>query len=795
MTTDELFEQLEKNKELYLTSEEYCMLESDTSRVVVVPARYTVFGVEEDTNVERVLFKFPKIVGDKVDLTTLNLRVNYMNALEETDRYLVDDVKETDDGYITFSWQIKSGLTPEMGQISFIVQAIKTESDGTIQKKWSTTVNKVGQVLEGLEVSETDEEKEKARDLLTQLLSEMEIKKDDLNKEIEAKGQETLESIPDDYYNLAGQSYKNLGVWDYTKLLKEAEQNTVYFVSMNDPPQLPNDVPTLENGKTVGPGWIRTSGVGFDDSGNKLKSQEYITWKSPYRKYNYLFLRTTNLEGEYSEWSLVGKQSESLYDYIIKSWRIQNYKISEENGYYYQGVWVQEEGWYSAKIPISIKNKYIIGKLNVFIDLYKGNEYISTLSPDPFSFEIIPDSYGTFYRYFIPDSIDYDHIYLPYQTPDEKYFLYTTPFDHPTMFFDKLNLEDEIVVSGGRIVNKEQVDHLEESDVFNGVMNFYGGRSENITYVSTKLLFFKKGTVIDTKNTGLDFDIRGTYKGSEVLYVTKEEANKHYEFTDDAYVSINAQYKGANWPDNEPEIDILERRCFIRILPIEERNKNPWKGKVWWAYGTSITDIGPNDTTGNNGHSGKYPLSLEAFSELQRNNGAIGSGGILDDKPDNLNYRKKILQTPYETDIVTIETLPNDDYTNHLGEIGDTEGDTIVGALTQCFEYLTTKTRARVVLLIVTGSIHAIGSETPEENYKPYETVRTNWRKAVEKITELANLYGVTVIDADANALDWGRRKTGITYKDHIHLNYLGGEIFGSYIWNKLKHIKPYVEK
>ncbi len=43
-----------------------------------------------------------------------------------------------------------------------------------------------------------------------------------------------------------------------------------------------------------------------------------------------------------------------------------------------------------------------------------------------------------------------------------------------------------------------------------------------------------------------------------------------------------------------------------------------------------------------------------------------------------------------------------------------------------------------------------------------------------------------------ANALDWGRRKTGLTYRDHIHLNYLGGEIFGRYIWDELKKIRPY---
>lgn len=154
MTTDELFAQMEENPEVYLSSDEYCMLESDTSRVVVVPDRYTVFGVEGDTNVERVKFKFPQIVGDNVDLTTLNLRVNFRNADGKLDKYLVDDVEEAEEGYITFSWVIQDGLTPKKGQISFVVQALKATSEGKFEKKWSTTLNKVGQILEGLEVDE-----------------------------------------------------------------------------------------------------------------------------------------------------------------------------------------------------------------------------------------------------------------------------------------------------------------------------------------------------------------------------------------------------------------------------------------------------------------------------------------------------------------------------------------------------------------------------------------------------------------------------------------------------------------
>lgn len=610
-------------------------------------------------------------------------------------------------------------------------------------------------------------------------------------------GEDVRQSIHDSieqcYEDASGdRMYRNMGGWDNSKPISNMGPNTIYFVSSSDTYGWPVDEPIDIYGNEVGPGFVRTTAVGTGE-GSSIRTQEFIAYNTFLQRYAAMYVRSTSLDGGYdTPWANIGeKYEEEPKDYTIRSWIVQNYKTDEENGYYNKGVWVENEGWKAAKIPCHLRNKFIISKVNNFIDLYKGDTFVKTLTWEEFQYEVIPGSTETFYRYFVPTNIDFDYIYFPYI--NDYYTLYSTPFDHPTIFFDAERTEDdEIVVSGGRIVNKEEADHLEADDVFNGVMTFNGVHVVSSPYVTTKLMLFKKGTIIDTKNTGLRFDIRGSSKGSSFLYVTKNEANQHYEFQEDAYASINAEYSGVKWPDDDPDIDILDRRYFIRILRAEDRNRNPWKGKVWWAYGTSITDIGPDDTVGNNGHSGKYPLSLEAYSELQRNNGAIGSGGILDDKADNRNYRLNILETPYDTDLVTIETLPNDNYTTKLGEIGDTEPSTICGALTQCFEYLTNSTRARIVLLIVTGSIHEMNSETPTVNYKPYESSRTNWKRAVDKITELANLYGVKVINADENAIDWGRRKTGLTYRDHIHLNYLGGEIYGKYIWEQLKNVAPY---
>ena len=141
-----------------MDTEEYCMLESDTSRVVVVPDRYKTFGVEGDNRAERIKFKFPKVVGDNIDLSSLNLRINYQNAQGGLDKYIVETVLETDDDHVFFTWLIQDSVTPKSGPIYFVVQAVKVTSNGNIEKKWSTTLNKIGQVLEGLEVDETIEQ-------------------------------------------------------------------------------------------------------------------------------------------------------------------------------------------------------------------------------------------------------------------------------------------------------------------------------------------------------------------------------------------------------------------------------------------------------------------------------------------------------------------------------------------------------------------------------------------------------------------------------------------------------------
>lgn len=153
----------------------YITVDPET-RQMAVPEEYGILGVESDEKTERLWFKFPKVVGDNIDLTTLQLRVNYRNANSETDQYICTDVTEADDGEnIIFSWQLSRKVTKYQGNVVFIVCAVKVESgsDATITNEWNTTLAQAS-VLEGLEVELSEDEEEQVSDIISQLLALME---------------------------------------------------------------------------------------------------------------------------------------------------------------------------------------------------------------------------------------------------------------------------------------------------------------------------------------------------------------------------------------------------------------------------------------------------------------------------------------------------------------------------------------------------------------------------------------------------------------------------------------------
>ena len=141
-----------------------CVIDGET-RIISVPNEYKELGVESDEKVTRVKFQCPKIVGDNIDLTEYNLYINYRNAGNKLNSYLVEDATVTDD-IINFSWLLSRHVTESPGTISYIVCAKKSDDTGVINE-WNTKVA-TGTVGVGLEA--TQEIEEQNIDVIEQIL-------------------------------------------------------------------------------------------------------------------------------------------------------------------------------------------------------------------------------------------------------------------------------------------------------------------------------------------------------------------------------------------------------------------------------------------------------------------------------------------------------------------------------------------------------------------------------------------------------------------------------------------------
>lgn len=166
----ELLDQAETYTETGQTKEDnvYCVIDPET-RTIDVTEQYSLLGVESDEKAERVWFQCPKIVGNNIDLSKLQIRINYQNANSQTDQYIVTDV-QTDGDNIVFSWLLSRKVTAYRGNVSFIVCAVKVSGE-TIQNEWNTTLA-TAQVLQGLEVEEPEIPEEES-DVIAQLIELM----------------------------------------------------------------------------------------------------------------------------------------------------------------------------------------------------------------------------------------------------------------------------------------------------------------------------------------------------------------------------------------------------------------------------------------------------------------------------------------------------------------------------------------------------------------------------------------------------------------------------------------------
>ena len=134
-------------------------------RVIAVPERGVVLGVEGDKDVNRVRFRMNRHYRG-TDLSGFNIRINYRSAEDEINYFQVTEKTVTDDA-IYFVWLVGADTVAAKGTVYFVARFFTAEEGGTITQEFNTTLGNA-RTLEGL-VVDTQADDKPVKDLLAQL--------------------------------------------------------------------------------------------------------------------------------------------------------------------------------------------------------------------------------------------------------------------------------------------------------------------------------------------------------------------------------------------------------------------------------------------------------------------------------------------------------------------------------------------------------------------------------------------------------------------------------------------------
>lgn len=232
-SVEELLSVAESDTGIISTNDSRIEIDADT-RIIQMMPQDELFGVESDEKSERKYFKVPKIVGNGVDLSKLQLRINYQNASKipsGKDMYIVQDATVYNDEWVYFSWELSRKVTQYKGNIYFIVCAIKADSNGNITNEWNTTLAE-GKVLEGLEVETSQEQQYQASDYLEQLKQQLL----EYSKEIKdtfpsdyTQMQDDIGSLKEDIEQIKSTAYTDTFFKNFFALQRTGKKYTVKF--------------------------------------------------------------------------------------------------------------------------------------------------------------------------------------------------------------------------------------------------------------------------------------------------------------------------------------------------------------------------------------------------------------------------------------------------------------------------------------------------------------------------------------------------------------------------------------
>lgn len=121
------------------------------TRVINIPDSVTNIGVMSDDGVCVLHFQIPQYYGN-IDLSTFEIRVNYVNVKGEGDVYEVMS-REVANSMIYFDWEVGRNAVAYNGEVNFIVCLKDVDENGNVLRELNTTIATLP-ALPGLETGE-----------------------------------------------------------------------------------------------------------------------------------------------------------------------------------------------------------------------------------------------------------------------------------------------------------------------------------------------------------------------------------------------------------------------------------------------------------------------------------------------------------------------------------------------------------------------------------------------------------------------------------------------------------------
>lgn len=119
----------------------------DETRTIRVPDSLKIIAVKGDKDVETVTIDCIRY-WDGHDLSNFNVVLNYTLPNGDDGTYVPKSITINDDTF-SFDWVISRDFTRYSGQLSFWIVAKKLNSDDTLDKQWSSFVNRDCSIVEG----------------------------------------------------------------------------------------------------------------------------------------------------------------------------------------------------------------------------------------------------------------------------------------------------------------------------------------------------------------------------------------------------------------------------------------------------------------------------------------------------------------------------------------------------------------------------------------------------------------------------------------------------------------------